>query len=44
VDQILPNFDPFKTTIEKHQKLRKRTINQLFVNYLPPQKKIEFEN
>ena len=33
-----------KTIIEKHQKLRKRIINQLLVNFLPPKNIFWFEN
>ena len=33
-----------KTIIEKHQKLRKRIINQLLVNFLPPKNIFLFEN
>ena len=33
-----------KTIIEKHQKLRKKIINQLLVNFLPPKNIFWFEN
>jgi hypothetical protein len=33
-----------KTIIEKHQKLRKRIINQLLQNFLPPKNIFYFEN